>query len=215
LGRRSAPWGLAFIQSYAVDKRLLPRQLPYARAEVIIGSLLTGVVGFFIVVACAATLHEQGRSIDDAADAAAALEPLAGGLASLLFGAGLLGASLLAASILPLSTAYSVAETLGSEAALDDPLRDARLFYGTYCFIVAVAAVIVLLPRAPLIPILFFSQVLNAVLLLPLMGFIIRIARDRDIMGDSSSGTLHSALCFSAIALVGISVAALALITLA
>jgi NRAMP (natural resistance-associated macrophage protein)-like metal ion transporter len=215
IGTTLAPWGLAFIQSYAVDKRLAARQLPYARTEVVIGSLLTGVVGFFIVVACAATLYEQGRSIGDAADAAAALEPLAGGLASLLFGAGLLGASLLAASILPLSTAYSVAEALGSEAALDDPVREARLFYGTYATVVAIAAAIVLLPSAPLIPILFLSQVLNAVLLLPLMWFLIRIARDREIMGANASETLHFILCLAALALVGVSVAALALLTLA
>ncbi|MGZ8702984.1 MAG: NRAMP family divalent metal transporter [Gaiellaceae bacterium] len=213
IGTTLAPWGLAFIQSYTVDKRLLPRQLPYARAEVVVGSVLTGVVGLFIVVACAATLHETGRSIDDAADAAAALEPLAGGLASLLFGAGLLGASLLAASILPLSTAYSVAEALGSEAALDDPLPDARLFYGTYGAVVAVAAAVVLLPDAPLVPILFLSQALNAVLLLPLMWFMVRIVRDREVMGDDASGRLHTCLCFAATALVAVSVAALAFLT--
>ena len=213
IGTTLAPWGLAFIQSYAVDKRLLPRQLPYARAEVMIGSVLTGVIGLFIVVACAATLNEQGSSIDDAADAAAALEPLAGGLASLLFGAGLLGASLLAASILPLATAYSVAEALGSEAALDDPVPEARLFYGTYAAVVAVGAAIVLLPGAPLVPILVLSQVLNAILLLPLMWFMVRIVRDRDVMGDNASGRLHSALCFAATALVALSVAALALLT--
>ena len=89
---------------------------------------MTGVIGLFIVVACAATLHASGRRIHDAADAARALEPLAGGLASTLFAAGLLGAALLAASILPLSTAYSVAEALGVEGRVDDPLaRGARV----------------------------------------------------------------------------------------
>jgi Mn2+/Fe2+ NRAMP family transporter len=214
IGTTLAPWGLAFIQSYAIDKRLLPRQLTYARAEVVIGSLLTGIVGLFIVVACAATLHENGRSIHDAADAAAALEPLAGGLASLLFGAGLLGASLLAASILPLSTAYSVAEVIGSEAALDEPLTEARVFYGTYATVVVVAAAIVLLPSAPLVRILFLSQVLNAILLLPLMWFMIRIVHDRDVMGGNASGTFHACLCIAATTVVAVSVAALALLTI-
>ena len=214
IGTTLAPWGLVFIQSYAVDKRLQPRQLPYARAEVVIGSVLTGVVGLFIVVACAATLHAEGRSIEDAADAAVALEPLAGELASLLFGAGLLGASLLAASILPLATAYSVADALGSEAALDDPVREARLFYGTYTVVVAVAAVIVLLPHAPLIPILFLSQVLNAILLLPLMWFMVRLVRDPEVMGEHASGRVHLALCLAATALVATSVVALAILTL-
>src|SRR5213078_778123 len=104
----------------------------YERIDVVTGAVMTGVIGLFVVIACAATLHVQGVSIDDAADAARALKPLAGSLASVLFGAGLLGAALLAASILPLSTAYSVAEAFGSESELDDPIGEARLFYGTY-----------------------------------------------------------------------------------
>ena len=98
---------------------------------------MTGIIGFFVVVACAATLHRSGQTIEDASDAAAALEPVAGHLAALLFGAGLLGAALLAASVLPLATAYSVGEALGVEAALDDRIRDAPVFYGTYGLVVA------------------------------------------------------------------------------
>src|SRR5437764_2203590 len=120
LGTTLAPWGLAFIQSYAVDKRLDPADLQYERVDVVTGALMTGLIGAAIVIACAATLHVHHQSINEARDAARALEPLAGGLASTLFGAGLLGASLLAASILPLSTAYSVGEALGDETALDD-----------------------------------------------------------------------------------------------
>ena len=124
VGTTLAPWGLAFIQPYAVDKRLTPRDLGYQRADVVTGAVMTGVIGLFIVVACAETLYANGRSIDGAADAAVALEPLASRLASWLFGAGLLGAALLAASILPLSTAYSVSEAFGFEAALDDKPHD-------------------------------------------------------------------------------------------
>ena len=137
VGTTLAPWGLAFIQSYAVDKRLTPDRIRYERIDVLVGAAMTGVIGLFVVVAAAATLAPEGRSIDSASDAAAALEPLAGQAASLLFGAGLLAAALLAASILPLATAYSVTETLGYEAALDDPVREAPLFYGTYALIVA------------------------------------------------------------------------------
>ena len=116
-------------------------------------------------------------------DAARALEPLAGGLASTLFAAGLLGAALLAASILPLSTAYSVAEALGVEGRVDDPWHEARAFYGTYGLVVVIAAGIVLIPGAPLIPILVGTQALNAVLLLPLLVFIRGLAGDRERMG--------------------------------
>ena len=178
LGTTLAPWGLAFIQSYAVDKRLEPKDLVYERVDVITGAVMTGVIGFFVVVACAATLHASGRSIEDAGDAADALSPLAGDLASLLFGAGLLGASLLAASILPLSTAYSVSEALGDESAVDDSLAQAPVFYGSYGVVVALAAAVVVVPGAPLVDILFLSQALNAILLLPLLVLIARIAGD-------------------------------------
>ena len=92
------------------------------------------------------------RSIEDARDAAVALEPLAGAWSARLFGAGLLGAALLAVAIVPLSTAYSVAETLGTESRLDDRLGEARVFYGTYLGTMAVAAAIVLIPCSPARP---------------------------------------------------------------
>ena len=184
VGTTLAPWGLAFIQSYAVDKQLRPEDLRYERIDVIAGSVLTGVVGFFVVVACAATLHRNGLSIDTAADAARALEPLAGGAAGTLFAVGLIGAAVLAASILPLSTAYSVCEYAGVEAALDDRYADAKPFYLTFGVVVAIAASLVLIPGAPLVTILVVTQVLNAVLLLPLLVFLLGVARDRDLMGE-------------------------------
>jgi NRAMP (natural resistance-associated macrophage protein)-like metal ion transporter len=184
VGTTLAPWGLAFIQSYAVDKQLRPEDLRYERIDVIAGSVLTGVIGFFVVVACAATLHRSGLSIESAADAARALEPLAGDAAGTLFGVGLIGAAVLAASILPLSTAYSVCEYAGVEAALDDSYADAKPFYLTFGVVVVLAASFVLIPGAPLVTILVVTQVLNAVLLLPLLVFLLGVARNRDLMGE-------------------------------
>jgi hypothetical protein len=116
--------------------------------DVIAGAVMTGVIGFFIVIACAATLHVSGRSINDAGDAAAALRPLAGSYASTLFGVGLLGAALLAAAILPLSTAYSVSEALGRQARIEASIREEPVFYGTYALVVVVGALVVLAPGA-------------------------------------------------------------------
>lgn len=183
VGTTLAPWGLSFIQSYAVDKKLRTIDLPLVRVDVVTGALLTGIIGFFVIVACAATLHLDGRRIADAADAALALEPLAGAQASTLFAVGLIGAAFLAASVLPLSTAYSVCEYAGFEAALDDPFREAKTFYVTFGLVTAVGALIVLVPHAPLVPILVWTQVLNAVLLMPLLVTMIGIARDVDLMG--------------------------------
>jgi Mn2+/Fe2+ NRAMP family transporter len=188
LGTTLAPWGLSFMQSYAVDKKLRTEDLPAERIDVVTGAVLTGVIGFFVVVACAATLHRDGLRIDDAADAAVALEPLAGSAASTLFAVGLIGASLLAASILPLSTAYSVCEYAGVEAALDDPYQEARTFYLTYGVIIMIGTVLVLTPDAPLVTILVGTQVLNAVLLIPLLIAMVGLGRDRDLMGDYATG---------------------------
>jgi NRAMP (natural resistance-associated macrophage protein)-like metal ion transporter len=213
IGTTLAPWGLAFIQSYAVDKRLTPGDLRYERVDVVTGALMTGVIGFFIVIACAATLHASGRSIDDAGDAATALEPLAGDLAATLFGAGLVGAALLAASVLPLSTAYSVSEALGREAALDDSFRDAPIFYGTYGAVVGVSVLLVLIPGAPLVSILYLSQALNAVLLLPLLILLAGMSREQVVMGDQRSSRVGAVAQAVTIAMLGVSVAALLLLT--
>jgi NRAMP (natural resistance-associated macrophage protein)-like metal ion transporter len=215
VGTTLAPWGLAFIQSYAVDKRLQVKDLRYERVDVIVGALLTGVIGFFVVIACAATLHAEGISIDDASDAARALEPLAGGLASTLFALGFLGAALLAAAIVPLSTAYSVSETLGRKADLDDSFAEARSFYLAFAAVVALAAILVLIPGAPLIPILFLSQALNAVLLLVLLPFMRALGKDRELMGEHALGRADRLITGIAFALIAASVGALAVLTIA
>jgi NRAMP (natural resistance-associated macrophage protein)-like metal ion transporter len=215
LGTTLAPWGLAFIQSYAVDKRLRVEDLRYERVDVVTGALLTGVIGFFVVVACAATLHVEGISIEAAGDAARALEPLAGGLAATLFGLGFLGAALLAAAIVPLSTAYSISETLGRKADLDDSFAEARSFYLSFGAVVAVAAVLVLIPGAPLVPILFLSQALNAVLLLVLLPFIRSLGKDRELMGANALGRAERLVTGVALALIAASVVALGVLTIA
>ena len=194
LGTTLAPWGLSFMQSYAVDKKLRTEDLPAERVDVVTGAVLTGVIGFFVVVACAATLHRDGLRITDAADAAVALEPLAGKAAGTLFAVGLIGASFLAASILPLSTAYSVCEYAGLEAAIDDPYREARTFYLTYAIITLIGTVIVLAPDVPLVTILVGTQVLNAVLLIPLLIAMVGLGRDRDLMGRFATGRAGTAV---------------------
>ena len=183
-GTTLAHWGLAFIQSYAVDKRLTRDDLKLLRVDVWTGSLLTGIIGIFVVVTCAATLHKNGIQINDAADAALALEPLAGTLAKELFAFGLIGAALLAASILPLSTAYSVSDLTGRPAALDDSLKEAPLFYITFAAITGLSAILILITGAPLIKILVFTQVLNAILLLPLLIYMYGISKDKVLMGE-------------------------------
>ena len=215
IGTTLAPWGLVFIQSYAADKHLQLKDLRYEDVDVVVGALLTGVIGLFVVVACAATLHVNGVDIDDAKDAAQALEPLAGGSASTLFGIGFLGAALLGAAVVPLSTAYSVAETADKPADVDDGFAEAPLFYLSYGGVVLIAAVLVLIPGAPLIPILFLSQALNAVLLLVMLPVMRRLAADPQLMGDQALGTTGRIVTGAALALIAASVVALGVLTVA
>ncbi len=210
LGTTLAPWGLAFIQSYAVDKRLTRDDLKLLRVDVWTGSLLTGIIGFFVIVTCAATLNAEGQTnITDAAQAARALAPLAGTLAKALFAVGLVGAALLAASILPLSTAYSVGDLTGQPAALDDGPKDAPLFYATFGLMTLFAAGLILLPGIPLIRVLVLTQILNAVLLLPLLFFMYGISRDTRLMGEFASTKRMRFIYGVIIALVSICVVAL------
>ena len=214
LGTTLAPWGLAFMQSYAVDKRLTVADLRYERLDVAAGAMMTGIIGVFIVIACAATLHVHGVHIEEAGDAAQALGPLVGDFATTLFGLGIVGAAVLAAAIVPLSTAYSVAEGLGRPSGLDLSLRQAPAFYASYGLAMAVAAALVLLPGVPLVPVLVLSQALNAVLLLLVLPFLRALAADPSVMGEHRLGRAGRVTTAIVIALVAVAVLALGVLTI-
>jgi NRAMP (natural resistance-associated macrophage protein)-like metal ion transporter len=213
LGTTLAPWGLAFVQSYSVDKKLKPSDWKFERIDVVGGAIATGVIGFFVVVACAETLYRNHTHINDASDAALALAPLAGHLASTLFAVGLVGAGLLAAAILPLSTSYSVAEACGKEGSVDGNLRTDPIFFSTYIAMTITAAAIVLIPGAPLVPILFLTQALNAVMLLPLLAMIVHLTRDASLMGELRIGGVSAWAAWGTTALIAFTVAALAVVS--
>lgn len=210
LGTTLAPWGLAFIQSYAVDKKISVETLRWARVDVVIGSVLTGVIGLAIAVACAATLNRAGVHITDAGDAAAALKPLAGRFATVLFGAGLLGASLLAAAIVPIATSYSIAEGVGEPASLDLDSHHFHWFYAAFVGLTIAAVSVVSLPALPLIPLIYTSQVVNAVLL-PLHVIALQLlASDASITATVRPGRASRAAGWVSIALILACVGALA-----
>ena len=211
LGTTLAPWGLAFIQSYAVDKKITVENLRWERVDVIIGSLLTGLIGMAIAIACAATLNKAGIHINDAGDAAVALRPLAGSFATLLFGVGLLGASLLAAAIVPLATAYSIAEGIGAPASLDLDSTHFQLFYAAFVVLTVAAASVVSIPGLPLIPLIYSSQVVNAVLLPLHVIALVLLAKNQTIMGDARIGRFSQCAAWLSVSLIIACVLALAI----
>ncbi len=189
VGTTIAPWQFFYLQAGFVEKRVGPRQYPQARADVLAGSITCMVIVFFIIVCTAATLYTSGhRTIADAADAARALQPLAGKWAAMLFAFGLLNASLFAASILPLSTAHVICEGLGFEAGIDRKFSEARIFYWLYTILIVVGGGLILIPHAPLWRILVLSQVANGVWLPIVLIFMILLINRRDLMGDQVNG---------------------------
>jgi Mn2+/Fe2+ NRAMP family transporter len=202
VGTTITPWGQAFIQSYVADKGLRPDDLPASRLDVFSGALLTNLIAGFIVVACAATLYENGVTITSAADAALALEPFAGPAATVLFAGGLLGASFLGLGVVPMTSAYTTCEAFGWETGVDWNWREAPAFYGLLAFFIGFAALFVMIPGLPLIQVMFLAQVLNALLLPFILVFVMLLARDREIMGSLASGRLLGAIGWLATALL-------------
>lgn len=184
IGTTIAPWMLFYLQASIVDKGVKIEEYKHSRLEVIIGSIVVSIIIFFIIVACAATIHKTGMKIETAADAANALRPLAGIYCSALFAFGLLNASLLAASVLPLATAYSICEGFGWETGVDKKFKEAPYFFGLYTALIILGAGIVLIPNFPLLKVMYFSQVNNGILLPFALIFMLLISNRRDLMGQ-------------------------------
>jgi len=188
VGTTITPYMQFYIQASVVDKGIDRDQYRFERVDVLLGAILTGLNGFFIVVVAGAVLHPAGIHVDSAADAAQALGPLAGQQAQLLFGVGLFGASLLAATIMPLSTSYAICEAFGWESGISKNFREAPVFMGLFTLLVVAGALIVLSPSVPLIPVILVSQNVNGLLLPIVLVFILKLAGDRRIMGDHANG---------------------------
>ena len=202
VGTTIAPWMQFYQQAAVVEKRIDVDELRYTRIDVVMGCLVTYVVAFSIVMACAATLHRQGISIQTADQAALALAPLAGRYASWLFALGLFNASLFAAAILPLSTAYFVTESAGWESGLDKKWGEAKQFYWLFTGIVVVGAAVVLLPRLPLIRIMLVSQIVNGMLLPFVLIYMLRLANDEKLMGVHRNGRWFNVVAWSTAAIM-------------
>ena len=184
VGTTIAPWMQFYLQSAVVEKGVTAGEYAESRIEVIVGCIMTDVVAFFIIVACAGAIYSvHPRDIQSAAEAALGLKPF-GQYAFLLFSAGLFNASIFAASILPLSTAYSVCEGLGFEAGVNRPLREAPIFYALYTLLIVVGAGVVLIPGFPLVQMILFSQVVNGVLLPFVLIFMLLLINKRDLMRE-------------------------------
>ena len=159
-------------------------QFSRIRVDTYAGMALSNAVALFIMLTTAATLHAAGiRDVQTSAQAAKALEPLAGRFAFELFALGIIGTGLLAVPVLAGSAAYGVAETFRWRASLESRPNKAKQFYG----VLAVATLVGLaLNFVGLNPIraLFWSAVINGVVSVPLMVVTMRMAANRKVMGE-------------------------------
>jgi len=189
IGTTITPWMQFYLQASIVEKGVSKRNYGLSRIDVIFGCIVTDVIAFFIVVACAATIfHSQHREITDVADAARALVPFAGRFAGILFAVGLVNASLMSAAILPLATAYNICEGLGFESGVDRGFGDAKIFYGLYTGLIVCGAGFVLIPRMPLLKVILLSQVANGVLLPFVLVFMLILINRPRLMGEYRNG---------------------------
>jgi NRAMP (natural resistance-associated macrophage protein)-like metal ion transporter len=184
VGTTVAPWMQFYMQSSVIEKGIKIGDYRFTVWDVVLGCIATVAVAFFIIVSCAATLHVNGVHIHEAKDAAMALGPLAGALASEVFAFGLFVASVFSAAILPLATAFYVCEAFGFEAGIDKRFSEAPQFYSLFTLIIFIAVIIILIPNAPLIAITIWTQVLNAILLPVVLICMMIIVNKREIMEE-------------------------------
>ncbi|HKH45623.1 MAG TPA: Nramp family divalent metal transporter [Thermoanaerobaculia bacterium] len=196
IGTTISPYMQLYVQSSVVEKGVTPADYRYTRFDVIIGTVFAGIVAAFIIIATAATLFPRGIAVETAADAARALEPVAGRWAGELFALGLLGASLLAAGVLPLATTYMMSEALGFERGVSRSWDEAPIFMGLFTGLIVLGAGIALIPGLPLIQVLIGVYVLNGLLLPVELFAILRLVNDRELMGPHVNTPLHNVLAW-------------------
>ena len=208
VGTTIAPWMQFYLQAAVVEKGITAKDYLSSRVEVVVGCVMTSVIAFFIIVACAGAIwSKQPREIQTAQEAVEGLRPF-GQYAVLLFSAGLFNASIFAACILPLSTAYSVCEGLGFESGVNKRLREAPIFYGLYTLLIVIGAGAILLPKFPLVKMILLSQVLNGVLLPLVLIFMVILVNKREIMGEwTNSRWFNGVSWVTVVVMIGLTLA--------
>ena len=212
IGTTISPWMQFYIQAAVVDKRIRIEEYPLSRIDVVSGALFTDFIAYFIIVATAATIYIHNLhvpvahqiAVNDASDVAVALAPLAGKFAALLFALGLLNAAIFTASILPLSTAYYVCEAFGFERGVEHRFNDAKIFYLLYLALIVIGAGTVIIPGAPLLAIILYSQVLNGVLLPVLLVLMLLLINNKRLMGRWTNSALFNAIAWATVVIVAI-----------
>ena len=202
IGTSITPWQQFYIQAGVVEKGLKREDWWAVKVDVIFGSIMMGVVAYFIIVACGATLHPAHIAIETAEDAALSLKPLAGKYAYILFAVGLANASLFSGCILPLVTTYYICEAMGWEAGTGKSFKEAPEFLCLYTTIIILGASIVLIPGLPLIKVMWFSQIINCILLPAILIFMLQLINDKELMGTFKNSWWVNSIAYAGTAIL-------------
>lgn len=204
VGTTIAPWMMFFTQSNVVEKGVTLKDLFFQKIDAVTGAVVACIVAWFIIVTTGAVLFPEGIEITEAADAARALAPFAGEYAGALFAVGLVAASLLAACVLPLTTAFVICEAFGWEAGVSFKWKEAPFFKGIFTFVIAISAIIILIPSIDLMGIMLTAQFVNGVILPILLVFMALVCTDKHMMGEHTVPLITRILLIATIVVVGI-----------
>ncbi len=198
VGTTITPWGQFYIQSSVRDKGIRASNYAHTRIDVLFGAFFTNLIAFFIIVCCGATLFAAGiHQVEDAGQVARALTPLAGSLATVLFAIGLFNASCFGAIAVPLSTAYAITESLGSESALGMRTKEAPLFIGTFTFLIVASALLVMFFPSHLTMLILLPNIIGAALLPIILVLMLLLVNNKRLMGEYTNSRIYNAIAWT------------------
>ena len=202
IGTTVTPWMQFFLQSSIAEKGVRKEHYQASRLDVFIGCGITEVIAFFIIVTCATILFSQGIRINEASEAALALKPFAGNYAFLIFAVSLANASLLGAIIVPIATSYYICEGMGWERGVSKTFKEAPQFMGIYTFMIGTAALLILIPGAPLVFLMVLSSVVNGLLLPFVLLYAISLVNNKKLMGAFTNSKLYNVISWGTVGIL-------------
>src|ERR1700681_1242606 len=206
IGATVTPWMIFFQQSASADKGMTPRDVQHGRYDTAAGAVLAAIFGIGALVAGAALLTHNGSGIHGFAGAGfpEALKHVAGGAAGAVFALGLIEAAAVAILTISASTAYAAGECIGVSHSFNSSPRGAAVFYAANAGVALLAAVVILIPGAPLLSIALNANVLATVLLPVSLVLMVMLANDKGLMGPWANKRSTNAIGITVIAFVAI-----------